>query len=56
MSSERQPELHFFLARFDTIVQTSKQELSGPRKVAETVQQKEQLTSGCRSWFTDVCT
>ena len=62
MSRERQPEVDFFLlALFDTIAsvlgshQTSKQEFSSLRQVAETVQIKEQLTSGCRSWLRDVC-
>ena len=51
----------FLLTHFDTIAsvmashQTSKQDFSSPRQLAETVQQKEQLTSGCRSWLTDVC-
>ena len=47
-------EVNFFsLTRFDTIAsvtashQTSKQEFSSLRQVAETVQQKEHLTSGC---------
>ena len=62
VSRERQPEVDFFLlTRFNTIAfvmashQTSQQEFSSPRQVAETVQQREQLTSGCRSWLTDVC-
>ena len=60
VSRERQSEVDFFflLTRFDTNAyvshQTSKQEFSSPRQVAETVQQREQLTSGCRSWLTDV--
>ena len=53
--------ISFLLTRFDTIAsamashQASKQEFFSPRQVAETVQQKEQLTSGYRSWLTDVC-
>ena len=35
--------------------QTPKVEFSSPRQVAETIQQREELISGRRSWPTNVC-
>ena len=60
-TSERQPEVDVF--PFDAFCHhricncksPDKQEFSSARQVAETVQQKEQLTSGCLSWLMDVC-
>ena len=35
--------------------QRPRHEFSSPRQVTETTQQREQLTSGCRWWLTNVC-